>query len=135
MDYSRLKEDLGAFYRTPWRDRVQSLLAVLPSLEKYFKLESGYQDLATLVNIWLGEFSQAENTVGSTFNNVVKGSYEFNHETLRMYGVMFVHRFSDLKQIEKLWIGLAQPRGIEPAQVVVHRVSADRDCQEAAQRA
>lgn len=114
MDYSRLKEDLGAFYRTPWRDRVQSLLAVLPSLEKYFKLESGYQDLATLVNIWLGEFSQAENTVGSTFNNVVKGSYEFNHETLRMYGVMFVHRFSDLKQIEKLWIGSLNREGSNP---------------------
>lgn len=61
LDYSRLKEDLGAFYRIPWQQRLQSFLMELPSIESIFPLESGYQDLATLVNIWLGEFSQAGN--------------------------------------------------------------------------
>ena len=92
LDYSRLKEDLGAFYRIPWQQRLQSFLMELPSIESIFPLESGYQDLATLVNIWLGEFSQAGNEE-SDFDKVTKGSYEFDDETLRMFNVMFSHRF------------------------------------------
>lgn len=100
VDYSRLKEDLGAFYRIRWQDRLQSFLTKLPSIESIFPVESGYQDLATLVNIWLGEFSQADNT-SSDFDNVTKGEYEFDNETLRMFSVMFAHKFRDLKQLEK----------------------------------
>lgn len=111
LDYSRLKDDLGAFYRTRWQDRLQSLLMKLPSLESIFPLESGYQDLATLVNIWLGEFSQADNTINSDFDNVVKGQYEFDSETLRMYSVMFAHKFRNLKELEKLWIGSLNREG------------------------
>ncbi len=110
-DFSSLREDLGAFYRTPWKDRLQSLLVELPSITAIFPTESGHQDLDTLVNIWLGDFSQADNTVGSTFDNVTKGSYAFVHETLRMYDVMFVHRFSDLKQLEHSWIGYLNREG------------------------
>ena len=104
IDYSRLKEDLGAFYRIPWQQRLQSFLMELPSIESIFPLESGYQDLATLVNIWLGEFSQAGNEE-SDFDKVTKGSYEFDDETLRMFNVMFAHRFKNLKALEKTWIG------------------------------
>ena len=113
MDYSRLREDLGAFYRIPWMDRLQSFLVQLPSIESIFPLESGYQDLATLVNIWLGEFSQPDNTE-SDFDNVVKGNYEFDNETLRMFDVMFAHRFKNLKQLEKLWIGSLNLEGSNP---------------------
>lgn len=114
IDYETLKADLGAFYRTPWRDRLQSFLVVLPSLEKIWPLESGYQDLATLTNIWLGEFSQADNTIGSNFDNVTKGSYEFGTETLRMFSVMFAHKFQDLAQLEKSWIGHLNKEGSDP---------------------
>lgn len=110
-DFSTLKEDLGAFYRTPWRDRLQSLLLALPSITRLFPTESGHQDLDTLVNLWLGEFSQADNTQGSKFDDVAKGSYEFGHETLRMYDVMFAYRFQDLKQLEKSWIGYLNREG------------------------
>jgi hypothetical protein len=113
-DFKTLTDDLGAFYRTPWRDRLQSFLVELPTIEKIFPLESGYQDLATLVNIWLGDFSQADNTVGSDFDKVAKGSYEFSHETLRMYGVMFAHRFKDLARLEKTWIGYLNREGSSP---------------------
>lgn len=104
-DFSTLKDDLGAFYRTPWKDRLQSMLVKLPSITSIFPTESGHQDLDTLINIWLGEFSQADNTEESTFDNVAKGNYTFGHETLRMYDVMFVHRFKDLKKLERSWIG------------------------------
>lgn len=110
IDYSRLKEDLGAFYRIPWQDRLQSFLMVLPSIEGIFPLESGYQDLAVLTNIWLGEFSQADNT-SSDFDNVTKGNYEFDNETLRMFSVMFAHKFKDLKALEKSWIGSYNKEG------------------------
>lgn len=113
IDYSRLKEDLGAFYRIPWQQRLQSFLMELPSIESIFPLESGYQDLATLVNIWLGEFSQAGNEE-SDFDKVTKGSYEFDDETLRMFNVMFAHRFKNLKALEKTWIGSLNKEGSAP---------------------
>lgn len=110
MDYAKLREDLGAFYRIPWQERLQSLLMQLPSVESIFPLESGYQDLAVLVNVWLGEFSQAGNE-SSDFDKVVKGEYQFDDEVLRMYDVMFAHKFKSLKDIEKLWIGYLNKEG------------------------
>lgn len=114
VDYSTLQDDLGAFYRTPWRERIQSFLVKLPTIETIFPLESGYQDLATLVNIWLGEFSQADNTIGSNFDNVTKGNYDFGTETLRMFSVMFAHKFQNLAQLEKTWIGSLNREGSDP---------------------
>jgi len=35
-DFKTLTDDLGAFYRTPWRDRLQSFLVELPTIEKNF---------------------------------------------------------------------------------------------------
>lgn len=110
MDYSRLKEDLGAFYRIPWQTRLQSFIMLVPSIESIFPLESGYQDLAVLVNIWLGEFSQSGNEE-SDFDKVTKGAYDFDDETLRMYNVMFAHRFKNLKALEKSWIGSLNKEG------------------------
>lgn len=110
IDYTRLTDDLGAFYRIPWQDRLQSFLMQLPTVESIFPLQSGYQDLATLVNIWLGEFSQADNTA-SDFDNVTKGQYEFDDETLRMFDVMFAHKFKNLKALEKTWIGSLNKEG------------------------
>lgn len=117
VDYSTLQEDLGAFYRTAWRDRIQSFLIKLPTIESIFHLESGFQDLATLVNVWLGEFSQADNTIGSNFDNVTKGSYDFGTETLRMFSVMFAHKFQNLAQLEKTWIGSLNREGSDPIKI------------------
>lgn len=110
LDYQALKEDLGDFYRTRWQDKIQSLLVVLPSIEKIFPCEYGYQDRATLINVWLGEFSQADNTA-SDFDNVVKGDYEFEPEELRMFSVMFAHKFKNLKALEQTWIGYLNEEG------------------------
>lgn len=113
IDYSTLKEDLGAFYLIPWQSRLQSFLMQLPSIETIFPLESGYQDLAVLTNIWLGEFSQSDNTA-SDFDKVVKGEYSFDNETLRMFNVMFAHRFKNLKELERTWIGTLNLEGSNP---------------------
>ena len=117
QDFSTLQEDLGAFYRTPWKERIQSFIAMLPSITDLFPMEAGHQDLDTLVNVFFGEFSQPGNTVGREFDKVKKGSYEFGTETLRMYSVMFVHEFKDLAQIEKLWIGYLNREGSNPVKL------------------
>jgi hypothetical protein len=113
LDYSSLAADLGDYYRVRKQDRIQSFLLELPSLTKFFSLESNYQDQAALVNLFLTEdFSQADSTaVGSSFENVVKGGYKFEPEILTMYDVMFVHQFSQLKQLEKSWLGYLNREG------------------------
>lgn len=110
IDYTALKQDLGDFYRIQKQQQIQSFLMELPSLEKIFPLESGYQDRAVLLNLFLGEFSQADNS-SSDFDNVVKGAYEIQPEELRMFDVMFAHKFRDLKQLEKSWIGYLNREG------------------------
>lgn len=110
IDYTSLKNDLGDFYRIQKQQQIQSFLMELPSLEKIFPLESGYQDRAVLLNLWMGEFSQADNT-SSNFDDVVKGTYEIEPEELRMFDVMFAHKFKDLKQLEKHWIGYLNKEG------------------------
>lgn len=113
LDYTSLKSDLGDYYRIRKQDRIQSFLQELPSLTKIFNLESGYQDQAVLVNMFLtDEFSQADSTaLGSLFDNMVKGGYKFEPEVLTMYDVMFAHKFTALKEIEKSWIGYLNREG------------------------
>lgn len=113
LDYSSLTSDLGDYYRVRKQDRIQSFLVDFPSLASIFPLESGYQDQAVLVNLFMtSDFSQADSTsLGSTFENVVKGGYKFEPETLTMYDVMFVHEFKQLKELEKAWIGYLNKEG------------------------
>lgn len=117
VDYQTLRDDLGAFYRTRWSDRLQSFLVELPTITKLFPTEYGHKDLDTLANIWLGEFSQPDNSAESEFDKVTKGSFEFGHETLRMYDVMFAHKFKSLKAIEKSWIGYLNREGSNPVKL------------------
>ena len=116
-DFSSLKEDLGAYYRRPWQDRLQSFLVELPTILRLFPMESGHQDLDTLVNVFLGEFSQADSSDKSDFDKVTKGDFSFQTETLRMYGVMFVHIFPSLKTLEKSWIGYLNREGSNPVKL------------------
>lgn len=112
LDYSSLKTDLGEYYRVRKQDRIQSFLMKLPSIESIFPLESGYQDQAVLTNMFLtGEFSQADNTVASSFDNVVKGGFKFEPEVITMYDVMFAHKFQGLKELEKNWLGYLNREG------------------------
>lgn len=113
LDYSSLKTDLGEYYRVRKQERIQSFLATLPSLTSIFPLESGYQDQAVLVNFFITEeFSQADSTaLGSGFDNVVKGAYKFEPEVITMYDVMFAHKFTQLKELEKNWLGYLNREG------------------------
>jgi len=111
MDYESLKTDLGDYYKVRKQERIQSFLLGLPSLTSIFPLESGYQDQAVLINLFMSDdFSQSDNT-SSSFDNVVKGGYKFEQETITMYDVMFAHKFTDLKKLEKNWLGYLNREG------------------------
>lgn len=112
LDYESLKSDLGDYYRVRKQDRIQSFLMALPTIANtIFPLESGYQDQAVLVNMFMEEFTQADNTVGSEFANLIKGAIKFEAEKITMYDVMLVHMFTDLKSIEKNWLGYLNREG------------------------
>lgn len=103
-DFSKLQEDLGAYYREQRDKQIKSFVTELPTVEKIFPLESNLRDRDVITNLFLGEFSQADNSE-STFDNVVKGKYDIQSEEVRMYDVMLAHEFKNLKQMEKSWIG------------------------------
>lgn len=108
IDYSSLTSDLGAYYRTRKDDTIKSFVRKLPSLEAYFPLESGYQDQTVLVNLFLSEFSQA---FQDTYT--AKGGYELQPEILKMYDVKLDHKFTELKTLEKQWIGYLNREGAD----------------------
>ena len=111
VDTTQLSSQLGSQYRIRMQERIQSFLVQLPSVDKLFPTQSGYQDQAVLVNMFMsGDFSQADNT-SSTFANVVSGAYNFEPEILQMRDVMFAQKFTNLKAIEKQWIGYLNKEG------------------------
>ena len=116
-DFSTLQADLGEYYNQRYQDRLQSFLMTLPSIHSIMPEESGYQDLETLVNVFLGEFSQADNSYESDFAEVVKGKYTFEPETLKVYPVMFAHTFKNLKVVEKTWIGYLNREASNPVKL------------------
>ncbi len=112
MDYEALKADLGDYYRVRAQDRIQSFVSELPSLKGIFPMRSNVQDQQVLVNMFLNDFTQADGTVvGSDFDAVVKGGYQFEPEIITMYSVMFAAKFSQLKEIETNWIGYMNQEG------------------------
>lgn len=100
IEYSKLNADLGDYYRTRRTDAIHSFVRKLPSCESIFPLESGHQDQEALVNLFLGEFSQAFQD-----DFTAKGGYELEPEILKVYDIKFDHRFTNLKALEKTWIG------------------------------
>lgn len=109
-DFTALEADLGAFYRQNRTEQLFSFVTKTKDVSLIFPLESGIQDREVITNIFLGEFSQADNS-SSNFDDVVKGKYEIQAEEIRMYDVMMAHKFTDLKKLEKQWIGYLNREG------------------------
>jgi len=110
-DFSQLQADLGEFYRQGQDKAIASMVVALPGISDIFPTESGIIDREVITNLFMGEFSQSDNS-GSDFSKVVKGKYEILPEEVRMYDVMLAHEFKDLKKVEKTWIaGLLKADG------------------------
>ncbi|HLP03840.1 MAG TPA: hypothetical protein VK152_00285 [Paludibacter sp.] len=102
-DFAQLQADLGDFYRQGQDKAIASMVAALKSVSDIFPTEYGIIDREVITNLFMGEFSQSDNS-GSDFSKVVKGKYEIQPEEVRMYDVMLAHEFKDLKKLEKSWI-------------------------------
>lgn len=111
VDFAALEADLGAYYRQNRSQALNSFVASLPNQENIFPLESGIQDREIITNMFMGEFSQADSSDESEFDQVVKGKYEIQPEEIRMYGIMFAHNFKGMKKLEKQWIGYLNREG------------------------
>ena len=111
VDFAALEADLGAYYRQNRSEALNSFVSALPNQENIFPLESGIQDREIITNMFMGEFSQADSSDDSEFDNVVKGKYEIQPEEIRMYGIMFAHNFKGMKKLEKQWIGYLNREG------------------------
>lgn len=109
-DYASIKADLGEFYRVRYTEKIQSFVSEMPSLSKIFKTQSNLQDQAVIPNIFSTEISQAHNP-SSDFIKIVKGSFKFEAEIIRMFDVKVVHMFEDMKEVEKTWIGWVNREG------------------------
>lgn len=105
-DYSQLIADLGDYYNTRFKDEINSFIVEMDDLRKLFPMYSNIQDRTTLVNSFMSEFSQA---FQHTFT--VKGEYVFQPEELRVYDVKFDHKFSEMKDLEKNWLGYLNNNG------------------------
>ena len=110
VDFTALEADLGAFYRQNRSQQLLTFVKKTADISTIFPLESGVQDREVITNLFLGEFSQADNS-DSDFEKVVKGKYEIQPEEIRMYDVMSSPKFSKLKQLEKQWIGYLNTEG------------------------
>jgi hypothetical protein len=117
-DYSSLKTDLGAYYRTRMMDRIQSFLVQLPNLTSIFPMVSNLTDQSVLTNVFMTEYSQAYNP-GSQFGNLVKGTMKFEDEKVLMFDGVFAHIFQDMKEVEKTWLGYINNEGSKPIKLAL----------------
>ena len=111
VDFAAREADLGAYYRQNRSQQLASFVAQMESVESIFPLESGIQDREVITNMFMGEFSQADSSNDSEFDQVVKGKYEIQPEEIRMYDVMFANNFKGLKKLEKQWIAYLNREG------------------------
>ncbi|MBI9052476.1 MAG: hypothetical protein JEY96_01580 [Bacteroidales bacterium] len=109
IDYSDLEGSLGSQYSVRRQDALISYLRQLPTVTSIFPLRSNVQDKEDLVNLFMTNFSQAYQS-----GKVWKGDFEIKPEQAEMFGVMFKHKFSDLKALEKQYIGYLNREGSNP---------------------
>jgi len=110
LDFTALEADLGAYYRNQSNKQLMSFVTPTKDVSTILPLVSNVQDREIITNLFLGEFSQSDNS-DSDFEKIVKGKYEIQPEEIRMYDVMSTPKFSKLKELEKQWIGYLNTQG------------------------
>lgn len=109
IDYSDLENELGGYYRTRRTDLIIAYLRQFESVTSIFPIINGVQDQMEVTNSFFGEFSQAWQP-GRWF----KGNVKFQPMIASVKDAMFKHEFSDLKKLEKEYIGYFNREGSDP---------------------
>lgn len=99
----------GEAYITRRQDALIAYLRDLPTVANIFPVQYGVQDKQAMTNHFLTEFSQAYQA-----GEVYKGKHEVQPELAEVYDIMFKHLFSELKKLEREYIGYLNREGSQP---------------------
>lgn len=110
LNYADLASELGAYYNVRRQDAIIDYIMKLRSLSELFPVHYGVQDEETLVNVFEGKsFSQAFQS-----GRVFGGNFKFQPVKAKVKDVMFKYKFSDLKDLERQYIGYLNTSGSDP---------------------
>lgn len=110
IDYSPLEADLGAYYRVRRQDAIITFILSRPTVANIWPIRYGVQDEEVVVNMFEGKsYSQAYQA-----GRIFAGSFKFEHAKTKVKDVMFKYKFSDLKDLERQYIGYKNMEGSNP---------------------
>ena len=110
IDYTPLQNDLGDYYRVRRQDAIISFILSRPTVANIWPIRYGVQDEEVVVNVFEGRsYSQSYQS-----GRVFAGSYKFEPAKAKVKDVMFKYKFSDLKELEKQFIGDLNKEGSNP---------------------
>lgn len=109
--------DFTGFDGTGWgdeyvvrrQDAIIAYIRSLPSVRNLFPVRYGVQNKMVMTNSFLTDFSQAYQS-----GEVFKGSHEFKPMEAEVFDVMMKHQFTNLKKMEKEYIGYLNREGSDP---------------------
>jgi hypothetical protein len=99
----------GEEYVVRRQDALIAYIRSLPTVSTIFPVRYGVQNKMEMTNAFLGEFSQAYQG-----GHIYKGSYKLIPEIAKVDNVMMKHAFTELKQLEKEYIGYLNREGSDP---------------------
>lgn len=99
----------GEQYIVRRQDALIAYLRTLPSVTSIFPVRYNVQDKMEMTNSFLTDFSQAYQS-----GEVFKGKHSVEPMLAEVFDVMFKHQFTDMKTLEKEYIGYLNREGSDP---------------------
>jgi hypothetical protein len=99
----------GEQYITRRQDAMIGYLKNLPTVADIFPVQYGVQDRQEMTNHFLSDFSQAYQK-----GEIWKGKHEVEPELAQVFDVMFKHQFTELKKLEREYLGYLNREGSSP---------------------
>ena len=101
--------DVGNGHIVRRQDALIAYFRSLPSIRNIFPVIYGVQDKMVMTNSFLDDLSQAYQP-----GKVFKGENKFQPMLAEVFDAMFKHKFSDLKQLEREYIGYYNRENSDP---------------------
>lgn len=110
LDYTDLENELGKYYQVRRQDAVIDYLFRLDSISRIFPVRYNVQDEEIITNVFEGKSYSQPFQSGRVF----AGGFKFQPDKAKVKDVMFKYKFSDLKELERQYIGYLNTNGSEP---------------------
>jgi len=110
LDYTGLENDLGDYYQVRRQDAIIDYIIRLDSISRIVPIRYNVQDEEVIVNVFEGKsYSQSYQS-----GRVFAGGFTFEPDKAKVVDVMFKFKFSDLKDLERQYIGYLNTNGSDP---------------------